>query len=106
VPQTLHATLSNGTGGCTCLNGQSVTLSYTAGGGGVWQGTVPAGCGSQTNLELQCNPGSGVWTLAGAGPCTISTVTPTTVCSPLSITFANQTVTNCCSGTITITVTS
>jgi hypothetical protein len=103
LPAILHATFSNGTGDCTCLDGLTVELIWFS--GQEWDGDYTA-CSGTSALELSCSPFFG-WQLTGGGHCPIVMGSPTTSsCSPFSLHFSGMMVTNCCSGTVDVTVTS
>jgi hypothetical protein len=99
IPNTLHATLSGGSGGCTCLNGTSFALTWN---GTNWAGTY-TGCGSGPyTLNLTCQ--GSTWTITSSG-CIQGKPATSVSCSPLSLNFAGCNCLGCCSGTVTVTVT-
>lgn len=99
VPNTLHATLSGGSGGCTCLNGLSIPLTWNGSG---WAGTY-SGCGTGPYpLNLACLGGN--WAITSSG-CIQGKPATSVSCSPLSLGFAGCNCFGCCTGTVTVTVT-
>jgi hypothetical protein len=108
LPAVLTATFSNGTGTCSCLNGQTVLLTLGAfGNPNAWGGMMSGGaCGSGTVLFLSCS--GGTFALTANGPCGFAgQIQGTYTCSPVSIVFAGIGFPpmSCCNGTATITVT-
>jgi hypothetical protein len=102
LPSVLYATFSNGTGDCTCLDGQTVTLTYNSGGQN-WTGLVNA-CGGSPSVTLVCG-GNSLWSIEGTYCVFHPPGQAATSCNPLSITWNNVSVSNGCSGTVTVTVT-
>ncbi len=109
LPATLHATLSGGVGGCSCLNGVIVPVTWN---GSVWVGSVTNVCtGNTVTLAFQCF-GSGVANLkmitgsnCGVTAFTGLPVTPTGSCVPLNAVYSSGLPSGCCSGAVTITLT-
>lgn len=119
LPATLYATFSNGTATCSCVNGETVTLTYN--GTDAWTGTYqidsggtsgpPTACAANgvNTMTLRCTIGG--WSLSNTGPadsCSwLSAGLISTDCvSPISILFrlsVNETY--CCTGIFDITIT-
>jgi hypothetical protein len=100
LPGVLHATLSGGTGGCSCLDGVQVTLVWD---GSNWKGTFTA-CGGTSVLAMLTDCSGGI---AGQSPNACSTALwgfSVQSCSPFSATLTAP-VSGCCTGSITITIT-
>jgi hypothetical protein len=106
IPRTLHATLSNTTGTCGCLNGVTVTMTYNATGSPVsWTGTYTACSGLTSTLNLFCQ--SGNWLISSGGSCAIGNTTPVSLNCTSDNTFHivfTPSVLGCCSGAVTITI--
>jgi hypothetical protein len=108
IPTILHATFSNGTGTCTCLNGITVPLTLV---GLRWQGSF-AGCGRpRSDVFFACLGGPPQWLFQFTNPnlnaCQSAVTVLTGTCSPFAFSGVVTILpfTPCCSGTITVTVT-
>ena len=107
LPQTLYATLTN-VSGCACLDGVVVAVTWN---GGSWSGMSGSVCSGHTAfVDVLCTE-EGTWVIGvecfldgvedGAGEDTVMTFT----CDPLSVTTAEFSLSGCCTGSITVTVT-
>jgi hypothetical protein len=101
LPASLVARFAGGTGTCTCLNGQAVTLTWSSLNNS-WLGSTANVCGGTSNCTLVCQAGTFHLKLSLRCISDIS-LSGTTGASPnLTGTAA---VTVCCSGNISVTVT-
>jgi hypothetical protein len=99
LPDTLHATLSN-LSGCACLDGLSIAIAWNGSG---WSGNYDACSLTGNTISLNCV--GGFWQLSGTGCVLFNTVLqPGNTCSPPNIVFSSN-VSGCCTGNITITIT-
>lgn len=110
VPLTLKATFTGGTGSCTCMNGDSVTLTNPLA-GQLWNGTYVSSCAGTSSVGLGCNQnvdGTWSWTITSSGfGCIFSSLVPmgSVNCSPFDITLTDVDVVGCCTGKINIHIT-
>jgi hypothetical protein len=111
VPAVLFATFSGGTGGCSCLNGQTLELTYNTT-THTWMSPVEhlGNCSppnSTNQLALACGGalGWGLGISSSNGGCNASGALQVFVtCSPFSVGFAVS-MTGCCVGTVNCVVT-
>jgi hypothetical protein len=101
LPGALQITLSNGTGTCTCLNGQSWQVDWN---GVDWSNPYVL-CGHGGSWDLACTGTPPRWKLTSTGCDFITPAVVAASCNPLSITWAGVSVLGCCNGTIDIAVT-
>jgi hypothetical protein len=101
IPGELHITLSNGTGTCACLNGQSWQVAWN---GVDWSNPYVL-CGRGGSWDLTCSGTPAKWRLTSTGCDFITPAADASSCNPLSITWAGVAVLGCCHGNIDITVT-
>jgi hypothetical protein len=110
LPGTLYATFTNGTGTCSCLNGYTITITGPSP-GTEWVGTGGPICSvSQVVLSLFClyevDVGR-VWVLSAGTFCGLRAILPASnaICSPFYIKFSGVAVSDCCSGSVDVTIT-
>lgn len=100
IPATLTVAVTDKTGDCTCLP-DSFELTYT---GGQWVGSILV-CGVFTmQPRLACNPGGASWNFSSNQGCMFNKASAVWECNPFSVVFSNATITNCCTGTATFTI--
>ena len=100
-PQTMYAHFSGGTGDCSCLDGEDVTLTWD---GTLWFGQVDLCAGGTLDLFLQCF-GNFILTSTPSvpGACTIAATDPPTAdCAAYTLLWEGVVVTGCCTGTIDV----
>jgi hypothetical protein len=107
VPTTLHATFSNGTGTCGCLNGVTAVLTHQP--NGFWAGRF-AGCGRpRSDIAMECIGSNFIFQLTNPNlnACLSDPGVLTGTCSPFAWTGTVTVlpISPCCAGTTTVTVT-
>lgn len=104
-PAVMYAHFSGGTGDCTCLDGETVTMTWD---GTKWAGTATL-CGDETPLIMLCS--AGVFSF-GNDPlvitgCLISGVIASNLdCAAYAVEWENAEALGCCAGTVDILVNS
>src|SRR5438309_1293325 len=101
---TLCAYLSSSDGCNACMNGQVVTLTKSD---DAWNGSLALSCGTVT-ITLACDVGpgcTGYYLTFQCGADSTSRFPTSCTCDPFSLGFAPITLTGCCSGTVTVTIT-
>lgn len=104
LPEVLHGTFHSGSGSCVCMNGESVDLTWD---GLQYIGTFTACSGGTTTVTLTCSLLG--WVLGmtgGVGSCVSpGGLVPSFTCLPLEMTTVPMSITGCCAGNITLTIT-
>lgn len=105
MPRTLSLTLTDGTGDCVCLNGETVEMEYNASTlKWEWSGTL---CGEAASVNFECSGGS--FGLVLTGPMSFESVSgAVTTCSPFLWSQTGLQTLNtglCADSTVTVTVT-
>jgi hypothetical protein len=106
MPTALHVTFSNGTSNCTCLNGVSVALTWN--GIDKWTASATLCGGPATGIQFFCNNATKKFQiiLQGAGgACVASATDMSGTCGASPNLSATLSVTGCCTGNATATVT-
>ncbi len=112
VPDTLHVTLSDATGTCSCLNGGTFDITYDVG-NSRWHGTSGSLCSNTLEMIFYCDgldPLHWVGNISTVGCMfddSISQLASDVTCNPFHFEdTATMALCQACSGTIKITITS
>lgn len=109
VPSILYAHITD-TGGCTCLAGVTVTITFT---GSLWFGQAAVNClGGTANtvfVRMRCNVAIGKFQIQVTcsdipGPTFINTDTASPCGPPFSAAFTVLNIATCCGGTVSVLV--
>jgi hypothetical protein len=105
ISDTLTVTVSAKTGDCVCLP-DNFTLTWV--GGSAFTASLPGVCGLNFSPRLQCDPGGTSWSIqqsVATGGCVFFKSVSSFSCDPLVVVFAGVSISGCCAGTATFTVT-